>query len=808
MFKRAAIIPGLLVMIMFITNVAHAQSLRQAEKHFNSLAYALAIDEYEAALKKKVAGPTRITALKNLGESYMKVQDGTNAERVFRELASLMQDFSGANSKYQLLYAQALASNGKYKESQEQYNKFLEGNEADSRGKGFSKLYNDISVINKNSACYKVDYLTINTNSSDFSPTKYQNGLIFVSNRSSSNGLRRVYNWNNTPFLDLFHLEDVSMLSSSGGSLGGGSKSSKGSRSSGGGGVVGEDEYTSPTANDTKTIGTFGSKNISSGFGFGDKAQTESDKLKGSINTKLHEGPAAFFKDGSKLLFTRNNSNGNKGKKSSDGIVKLKLYMGEAQKEGWGKVTELPFNSDEYSTGHPALSPDEKLVFFCSDMPGGFGGTDIYAVRYDGSSWSAPINLGKEVNTKGNEMFPTVDDKGNLYFASDGLPGLGGLDIFFTQLEGTAQKGRVTNLGAPVNSSKDDFGFMTDGERKNGYFSSNRKRGGDDDDIYKFERTCELKEGCELIIAVFDAESKMPLDNAKVNYKDEDGNSLELFTDADGLIALDNVKVGFEYSFVASRDGYETRTVAYKTDECDNEPSRLEIPLERPKPKAADSSVRDTTNRLQKCKLKARVAYQSDRSRPIPNVTVTLMNSCDGSTTTAVSNEEGLVEFMGTETCDYTIDAKKEGMGSRPVSITRFSCANTDQVHDILMFTTGDTIRIENIYFDYGKYYIRRDARVGLDKLVKLMRQYPNMKIELGSHTDSRSETDFNQTLSDNRAKSSSEYLFKRGISRSRVTFKGYGETQLVNKCADGVKCSEADHQLNRRTEFKILSLD
>jgi outer membrane protein OmpA-like peptidoglycan-associated protein len=810
--------------IVSFSSYGQSSLLKTAERHFDNFSYSKAIDAYEEVLSKKgISDTEKFIAKQNLAESYLKIKDAVSAERVLRDLVESSSDFSGDRSKVLLHYAQALASNAKYKESQEQYQKYNDLASADSRGKGFSKLYNDVSVLSKNQACYKVDYLSINTAAADFSPTNYQNGLIFVSNRRSTAGLKRVFTWNDTPFLDLYHLEDIANLSVSEAGLGGGG-SVNGKAKSKTGVVVGADEYTSPTANDSRTLGSFGGKNISSGFGYADKPITESDRMSGTINSKYHEGPAAFFKDGSKVIFTRNNMVNGAAKKSSDGIIKLKLYMGEAQKDGWGKAVELPFNSSEYSTGHPALSPDEKLLFFASDMPGGFGGTDIYVSRYDGTNWSAPINLGNEINTKGNEMFPYVDDKGNLYFSSEGHPGLGELDIFFSQLDGVTQKGRIINLGTPINSSKDDFGIITDGLRKSGYFSSNRKRGGNDDDIYRFDRECDVKEGCELLIAVFDAATKMPLENTKVVFTDKEGNVLELLTNADGLISVEDIEVDHDYVFKTNRDGYVPSTVSFSTDECDNEPSRLEIPLERPKKvenekittistpidgQEGDNSSLEKGLKGKTCIIKGKVSAQSTKSG-LQGVTITLTNGCDGSKITTLSDKDGNFQFTAVEGCDYTIDGKKDGMGSRAQVVKKLNCndQNNKPNADVLMFTTGDVVQVENIYFDYGKCNLRPDAKAELDKLVKILRQYPKMRIELSAHTDSRSDAQLNQKISDGRAKASADYLFKRGISRARVQYKGYGETKLVNKCADGVECTEQEHALNRRTEIKILQVD
>ena len=821
---RTNIIGAMVVAALFCSRVqAQEALLKAAEHHYESLSYIKAIDAYESALTKKgLTDQQKLAAKIKLADSYNKIKDSQNAERIYREIFDGGGELSDDKVAVSIKYAQVLASNGKYREAQEMYDKYTRKVEDDPRGKGFSKLYNDVAVLSKNANCYKVDYLSINTNSSDFSPSYYKNGLVFVSNRRTSTGVRRVFGWNDTPFLDLYFLDDISVIGGQAAGLGTGSSEIKTSRKRSGGGSLGSDEYTAPTANDSRTIGSYGGTNVGLGLGYGDRPVTESERFGSSINSKYHEGPAAFFKDGSKVVFTRNNYLNGKTRKGSDGITKLKLYTGEAAKDGWKNVKELIFNSDDYSNGHPALSPDEKLLFFASDMPGGFGGTDIYVSRYDGTNWGGPENLGKNINTKGNEMFPFVDDKGNLYFSSDGHAGLGDLDIFFSQLDGSTAKGRVINLGSPINSSKDDFGILTDGIRKAGYFSSNRKRGGDDDDIYKFDRECELKEGCDLIIAVYDAETKMPLDNAKIVYEGKDGSIQEKTSDADGSVKLEGLEEDKEFTFRATREGYSANTVSFSTKDCDNEASRLEIPMNRPKPAVDSTTIAQNKNTPNsqggyttpgstlpgnKCLIKGRVMTQGT-NQVIAGVLVTLRNECDNSTQTATTDATGAYEFAVVEGCDYTVEGTKDNLGSKGKRIRRLSCKKGDVTADIYMFSTGDIVQVDNIYFEYGRYSLRPDARAGLDKLVSLMRQYPNMKVELRAHTDSRSETDFNQTLSDNRAKNSANYLFKRGISRSRVEFRGYGETTPVNGCSDGVTCTEDQHAQNRRTEIKILQMN
>jgi outer membrane protein OmpA-like peptidoglycan-associated protein len=805
-----------MLFVALVKSATAQQSLiKIAEHHYGNLSYVKAIDAFEQSLQKKGMELGESTSVRiKLADSYSKLEDNANAERVFRELFSAGTELSGDNSIVYLKYAQVLAGNGKYQESQAMYDLYNQKVQNDPRGKGFSKLYNDITILSKNANCYKVDYLSINTTASDFSPSYFRNGLVFVSNRSNSSGVKRVFQWSQTPFLDLFYLEDLSGLGgNSTAGLGGSTIAENSSPRKRKKNSVGNDEYTSPTANDSKTIGSYGGTNISKGYGYGDSPVTESERFGGNINSKYHEGPSAFFKDGQRVIFTRNNFVKGKAENSSDGINKLKLYIANAAKDGWAGIAELPFNSNEYSTGHPSLNPKENYLFFASDMPGGYGGTDIYAAKIENGNWSQPINLGPKINTKGNEMFPYIDENGSLYFSSEGLPGLGGLDIFFVQLNDTEVQGSPINLGTPINSNKDDFGILTDGLRKSGYFSSNRKRGGDDDDIYKFERECELQEGCDLILAVYDAETKIPLDNAKVKYSNAQGEIQELTTGPEGSVTIENLTENMEYTFSVIRTGYSNNMVSLTTQECDNEASRLEIPMSVPLSNGKGDLVNKSElseNPYQNgitCTISGRVLQQKTNT-PIQGVLVTLKNECDGTIQTLYTDASGYYKFNVTEGCEYTIDGTKTNLASQEKTISNLKCIDAGLTVDIFMIGTGDVVKIENIYFNYGKYNIRPDAREGIDKLVKLLRQYPGMTIKLSSHTDSRSPFDFNQTLSEGRAKESAEYLFKRGISRSRVTYQGYGETKILNGCVDGIKCSEEQHQLNRRTEFEIVQMN
>lgn len=771
-----------------------AQSLiKQADRQFDQLAFSKAADLYERALSdpKALSETERRSGKARLGYSYHQLRDMKNAERVYQELINSDNVLPGEFNPYYLYYAQTLASNGKYREAQAAYARYSTLQVDDKRSPRFTKLYRDVSALTRNAGSYRVDFLTLNTSKAEFSPTLYKDGLVFVATGNGGNGVKRVFNWNNSPFLDLFYIPELSALRGSGSSIVGGSSSARRKVRDQYVRRLGTDDYTASTSNDSRTVGTFAN---GASTGYEDRPMSESDQFSRTLNSKYHEGPATFSQDGSRVIFTRNNFNNGQYRESKDGINKLKLYTAQQTNGNWTEIEELPLNSDEYSTGHPALSKDDQLLYFSSDRPGGFGGTDIYVSKWTNEKWGEPVNLGKEVNSKGDELFPFVDEKGNLYFSSNGHAGLGDLDIFYTQLSPTGQQAqRLHNLGEPLNSPKDDFGIVTDGDRKGGFFSSNRKNGGADDDIYRFVREGSLYPCRQLTVSVFDAESNEPLVNTAVAIDNpaNDGQK-SLKTDAEGLIRL-CLDADSDFKFMASREGYLDNRVGFTTkDLSDDEPSRLEIPLSKP---GVVKSSRTT--------LRGRVLAQADKT-PIANANVMAVNECDGSLQQTRSGPDGTYQFEIAAGCAYQLEAMKDNMGNVGSRITAEGLGSTD----LYLFKKGDIIRIDNIYYDLNKAAIRPDAATELDKVAGLMAKYPTMTIEMRAHTDSRATSQYNKTLSANRARSVVAYLKKKGVAAKRMVAKGYGETELLNGCKDGVNCPEDEHQQNRRTEIKILKLE
>ncbi len=753
---------GAALILLTINVFAQSARLRTANRSFDNYGYVDAVRGYEDFLRsdKKNDPVERKEALEKLAYSYRRLQDTPNAERVYGDLTS---NFADADSRNYLYYAQALASNKKYRESQKMYSKYAELQSADLRGRKSAVSYMDMNRFYRDSAMYRVDYLPLNSRQADFSPMYYKGGLVFVSARNETGIVKRVFNWNQTPFLDLFFAPDTAALRgvrdtyrrSSAGALGGAAEGNNSMSEA----AVATEDMPMPV--------------------------TKVERFSRTINTKYHEGPATFFKDMSKLVFTRNNYNG-KAKKSTAGVNMLKLYFAEQKTRDWGNVKELPFNSNDYSCGHPALAPDDSKLYFVSDMPGGYGGTDVYVVDYNNGEWGTPINLGKEINTEGNEMFPYVDSEGNIYFASDGHEGLGGLDIFYAELkDGIAYKG-VQNMGAPINSEKDDFGLITDKERNTGFFSSNRLKGVSDDNIYSFKRTCR-----PLDIMVYDAKTKAPIEGADVRIVKNGSNQDMQQTGMDGgtKICLDG---STDYEFKAIKEGYATNGVRFSTLTQSMKPQMgIDIYLD----KSENTILRGVVKR-------------EVNQNPQEGVTVTLRDDKTGKEKTVVTGTDGGYEFEVDPSKNYSLRAEGDKLASNQQQLGKNKKNKAKVVeNDLSMYGEGDVFTLENVYYDLDKYFIRADAAKELDKVMGLMKKYPDMSIELRSFTDSRASDNYNLRLSERRARAAFDYLVRKGISPERLAANGYGESELVNDCSNGINCGEGDHQLNRRTEFKITSV-
>ncbi|MBU2948272.1 OmpA family protein [Zobellia uliginosa] len=617
--------------------------------------YSEAADLYEQALEKGGKNRSRDVIQKTADAYYFN----TNMEKAYEWYNVLYDNYGKEMSSENIFkYAHSLKGTGKYARSKRLmrlYNKKMKDAPAGELASNVQESESALDNILNSKKDYEIKNLAVNTEYSDFAPMFLDsNQVVFSSAKDSSFFSTRRYKWNDQPYLDLYVA----------------------------------------------------------------KVNEESDDLKNAlkfskkINTKYHEASVTFSPDNSTMYFTRNNY-GKKLKRDDKGVNHLKIYKSTKVDTEWTEAVEVPFNSDNYSTGHPALSPDGKQLYFVSDMPGSLGKTDIFVVDVmEDGGFTAPRNLGPTINTEQREMFPFFNGT-KMYFSSDGFSGLGGLDVYestFDEEEGFAE---VKNLGQPVNSNKDDFSYIVNEENQQGYFASNREGGKGDDDIYSFKRLIveEIPENNNAIAGVVtEMVTGDIMPQTLVQLLDENGIKLkEMASEDDGSFIFEDLNDSTQYTL---------KTVQEKF--VDNE-------------RLVTTTVNDT--------IKVDIAMKR------------------------------LEEMIAIE------DGIKK-------------------------------IKTEMIYFNFDKSYIRPDAAKELDKLVSVMKEFPTIVIKVESHTDSRGTKAYNEYLSDKRAKSTRDYIISQGIDASRIeSATGYGENRLLNDCDGSSPCSEADHLLNRRSEFIILNM-
>ncbi len=664
--------------------------MKSATNEYKSLRYLSAIKQLNAIVKKD---SSNVKAVEMLAYSYRATK---NYEEALKWYDKLSQE-KIVKPEWALNYAEALANKQQYERSERWYRRYLTLVPADKRAAAFAST--NLFNIGKNSGNWKLGFTNLNTQSAEYSPAYYKDGLIFSSNRQTGMLNKRVFQWDNTPFTNLYvvsKLKDIKVINPD-------SVIAAAKR-----GTIQKtrfnDDDTPPTSNDTKTLGQYTASIERDTLGLL-MSQRQYTKLLQGTNSKYHDAAAAVFPDGS-VIFTRNNYFRGSTGKSQDGIVKLKLYI--ARGADLNNITEFPYNSDEYSTGHPALSKDGNILVFASDMPGGFGGTDLYyCVKSGSGQWTRPVNLGKQINTEGNEMFPSLDKDGNLYFSSTGLAGLGGLDVFEVDLKEMKPVNAPRNMGSPINAQTDDFGLIMSNDLKSGFLSSNRRG---NDDIYRFNRTSLFR--IVLQGTITDAKTKIPLAGSRILFRTLDGIDT-IRTNARGEYKKEMPKET-DYEITAQKIGYVSHIGFISSQGIDRDSViKLDIKLNRTE-----------TNQQY------------------------VLNNCD--------------------------------------SLKR-------------VFT------VQNIYYDLDRAEIRPDARPALDELTSLMKRFPDITVITSSHCDSRASEEYNRNLSLRRGEIAKSYLVARGIAASRIRIEYYGKTRLVNRCFDGIPCSEADQQLNRRTEFDVI---
>ncbi|QNF35759.1 PD40 domain-containing protein [Adhaeribacter swui] len=639
--------------------IAQKITLKEADALFKRFQYALALPAYQQLLKNQK--PT-LYLTRQIAECYRQLNQAKETEIWYNRVLQF-PDAAPEALKYA---ADAARKNSHYEKAKQQYLQYGQ------RVPDQAGLANQLAAICDSAQLWLAQPQPyelqkpkgINSTNADFSPVIFQNNLVFTSDRPFGTSKKKnTSGWTGKPFPKLY----LSIKKNDG-------------------------QYEAPVPFDK------------------------------NINNKYHNGSATFSPDSQTMYFTRiDQQKGGAVKTNTDPfswvkfeanedtyINRLEIFVSRKTNQGWSEPEPFPYNNPEvYSVGHPALSPDGETLYFVSDMPGGFGQTDIYyCTRQAGNRWSKPVNAGKVINTSGKESFPVVSPTGKLYFASEGHPGMGGLDIF--EAEGAkANWKNLKNLKFPLNSPADDFGITFDETSEGGFLVSNRNSAEGTDDIYAFKL---VQTRCTLA-----------------------GKVVEHIPGTKGTF----------------------------TD------------------------------------------------KPVTQVLIRFYAAGDTTALTTYSDAQGNFTFPVKSGATYTIKASKQGYLLNSTEITP-TCGGEVEVFPVSIVLNrnalNNTIVLENIYYDFDKFDIRPEAMPELDKLVRILQDNPTIRIELGSHTDSRQTAAYNQRLSQLRAEAAVNYIISRGIAPERLIAKGYGETQLLNDCKDGVTCSELEHQINRRTVVRILS--
>ncbi|MFN0049143.1 MAG: OmpA family protein [Cytophagales bacterium] len=792
-FNRLILVFGFIVIFScasFSQKVGYRSMLKQriADKAFSRLQYAEASILYEELMKTENSGRENKA---KLAMCYYKMNDTKRAENIYRQL----YDGYARDTASLYNFADVLAKNGRYEEAKMVFKEYI-AQKPDQRADMQLESIAQLGNLYADSSRFRIFYFLNNTSESDFSPTPYKKGVVFSSNRTKDVGTRRIYGWDNSAYLDLYYsdttgLDTLKFKTDIGIDL----KDTTSYADIENKGMLHPDEATR-TSNDTRRLGYHGVFLRPDSLWNTPDSLRNAVKFNKTVNTKYHEGPSCFVGD-TLIYFTRNNYNGWGAKKSEDKSTNLNIYISRLRNGNWTRAELLPFCNKNYSVGHPAISRDGKTLYFASNMPGGKGKTDLYKTTIEAGKWSTPENLGAPINTAGDELFPFVDSLNVLYFASNGLGGLGGLDIFKADISGNNPK-VIKNIGYPVNSKKDDFGLIISNNNKTGFFSSNRKRGISDDDIYFFKQ--ETFKPFQLKVIVKNALDSSFIASAEVSLRE----SISKISRKD---TLSDENASFRYKFIKPIDQtLNYKLLASKREYYDNE---LELPSTLFA--KADGKVIDTVIYLKKIlyiDFCASVLYKKSH-KPIEGATIFFYDPQMGTVDTAISGKDGKFCRRLQPLSNYVVKAEKENhfpdcyQLSTP-AIKTPTYASTDVPLEPVKIGLNTTFELKNLLYDYNKANIREDAGKILDNLVDVLNEYPTIKIELGSHCDSRGNDGYNQKLSQRRADSAVAYIIKHGVSKMRIVAKGYGEFKLLNKCKNNVKCTDEEHQANRRTEVRV----
>ncbi len=724
MTPRTHITLAFLALALAAAPALRAQKLqhRMADRYAEVFDYGKVAAIYENLDQR---GKTDAASLRRLALAYRKLGDAPAAEGAYRRLMIT----PGRNMDDVLSFADQLRANGKYGEALEQYAIYAKERPDDPRAQAYLRTENLFYRLKRDSASATIRTLPINSPQADLGATVMEELLIFSSARGAGAGGSRIYRWDDQPFLNLH----TALLK-------------------------------------------------------GETAE-EPIVMRNDVNSRYHDGLASFDSLAKRMYFTRNQYYYGELKRSERGELNLGIYftdvvIGEFGQLEWGNLVPFDHNDPNFSTGHPRVSADGRRLYFASDRPGGFGGTDIWYCDNLGNQWGAPQNMGPKVNSPGDEMHPYIAANNTLYFASTGHPGLGGLDLFYTRI-GANGPGNVFNMGYPMSTRFNDHGLVLIND-STGFFSSDRAGGQGSDDIYG----CTIRPPMIYLAGrVIDKATREPIEGATILLKDEKGQHVkraQLETLPGGRFRME-AEYHEKYLLVATASGYYQAELPIST----NEDPLEDIVVELVKyDYAAEGTV-----------------FDGETNAPLAGATVVLTDAQGQEIGRVTTDATGTYHFPLLKDSEYRLQVEKDGYFKQSARITTKGKPSAVIVTDFRLFPlkVDQVVRLENIFYDYNKWNIRPDAAVELDKLAQTLNDNPTVRIELSSHTDCRGKDAYNLSLSEKRAKSAVDYLISQGIAKGRLVSKGYGESKPSEACVCE-KCSEDQHQRNRRTEFKVLS--
>lgn len=711
------------------TNETIAQRARkcqariQADKEYDRAAYRKAIRLYQDLIES--SKDRSIDVYRKLGTCYLNTQQIVLAEQFFKKVAKSRR----ATAEDYLTYSQILKIQGDNDEAEKYRKKSIKKDKKKKDSLKYADNEEYFKKVTKKSRGLKLYNLSINSSLSEFSPMIYNGNLVYVTNNHMEHQNDFHYRYNNFPFYELKQVKyDRSKLKIN-----------------------------------INSQGRLFSEETSSLF---------------------NEGPCCFSATTREFYYTRNDYIDDISIKGKDKSSHLMIYKAEKESGKWGKIVKLPFNSNEYSCCHPTVSPDGQKLVFASDMPGGYGGMDLYYCNRQGKFWSDPVNMGGDVNTSGNECFPFYHNTGIIYFASNGHPSVGGLDIYAANTDDW-QEFIITNVGTPINSEYDDFGIYLRKNSKLGYFSSNRPGGKGGDDIYSMALDKPMIFNTEINVELLNNITNEPIVNGKVVFAKKGKVVDTLFTRTTGRVKR-HMPTNTMAKITAVPPYYIADSISFKVEgEKQNKSFSL------------------TPYYIFKGKM-----VNKKHNTPIKNLSVDIYTDNNQLFKSLKTDSKGEFKLKLDALKDYEFNFIDSGY------LEKFQFSTFDKKPGLLTETYlidsikgGQTFKINNILYALNAYEVPESAKSQLDLMVQFLNQNPKVHIELSSHTDSQGSSQYNQRLSQRRARAAVDYIVSCGIDRRRITYIGYGETRLTNHCSDGVYCNDEEHAANRRTEVKITDL-